>query len=324
MSGEEVRPSTDSRGPRWPLGVAAILVAGMVWSEWDVLSKMAQRWMNDARYSHGILVPIFSAYLLWTRRDRLRDIRVGAHGAGLILIALGSAIAMAGAIFFVEWLRLISVLFWLGGLVFLVGGRPAWRWCWPSVLFLFFMIPLPYQLENALGGPLQRIATKASTFALQMMGLPAVAEGNVILMNEARIGVVEACKGLGMLFMFLAFSAAVAILIDRPLIDKILILLGAIPTAVAANVLRITVTGLLHETVGGKFADYVYHDLAGWLMMPIALGFLGLQLWILSKLFVEVATPASGWVGVPVVSHPSGERRPPDPRRPGRIKPPDR
>jgi exosortase len=259
-------------------------------------------------------VPLFSVYLLWARRDRARDVRVGAHGFGLILIALGTLIALAGSIFFVEWLRLIALLFWLAGLVVLVGGWPAWRWCWPSVLFLFFMIPLPYQVENALGGPLQRVATLSSTFALQMMGLPAVAEGNVILMNEARIGVVEACNGLGMLFMFAAFSAGVAILIDRPLIDKVLILLGAIPTAVLANVLRITVTGLLHETVGGQVADYVYHDLAGWLMMPIALGLLGIELWLLSKLFVEadVAAPSSRLAGVPITGRPREVRRPPD------------
>ena len=119
------------------------------------------------------------------------------------------------------------------------------------------------------------------------MGLPAVAEGNVILMGDARIGVVEACNGMGMLFMFAAFAVAVVLLIEREPLEKFLILLSAAPIALLVNVARITLTGLLHETAGHVVADTVYHDLAGWLMMPMALAALWVELLILSHLFIE-------------------------------------
>jgi exosortase/archaeosortase family protein len=90
-----------------------------------------------------------------------------------------------------------------------------------------------------------------------------------------------------MLFMFFATSFAVVLVIRRPAIDKAVIVLSAVPIALAANVTRITVTGLLHELAGGKVADAVYHDLAGWLMMPLALGAVWLEFWLLSLLFVE-------------------------------------
>ena len=55
-----------------------------------------------------------------------------------------------------------------------------------------------------------------------------------------------------------------------------------------ANILRIATTGLLHAYSTRAIADHVYHDLAGWLMMPMALVMFGSELYILSKLFVEV------------------------------------
>jgi hypothetical protein len=66
-----------------------------------------------------------------------------------------------------------------------------------------------------------------------------------------------------------------------------LILASAIPIAVIVNVIRITVTGVLHELVGSRIANLVFHDLAGWLMMPMALGMLWLELELLSRLLIE-------------------------------------
>ena len=277
---------------RWSWGRIVPLVgvfgAVLAWSSWPALSAMLERWSSDPRYSHGYLVPGFAVFLLWHRRDRLARIGPGIHWGGLAWIALGVALQFLGGVYFVQWLEMAALLPILAGLCLLAGGWPALSWAWPAIAFLFFMIPLPYRVEYALGYPLQRIATLSSTFLLQTFGLSAVAEGNIIVMDHARIGVVEACNGLGMIFMFLAFSTAVVLLIERPVVDKMLILLGAIPTALLANILRITITGLLHETVGGEWANAVYHELAGWLMMPLALGLLWLELVVLSHLFVPV------------------------------------
>jgi exosortase len=144
------------------------------------------------------------------------------------------------------------------------------------------MVPLPYRLEVALAHPLQRLGTWASTYALQTLGFAAFAEGNVIRMRPVRIGVVEACSGLSMLVIFFALSTAVAVLANRPLWERLLLVASAVPIAVAANVTRITVTGVLHKWVGRELADYVFHDLAGWLTMPLALGMLWAELRLLA------------------------------------------
>ena len=156
-----------------------------------------------------------------------------------------------------------------------------------------FMIPLPFRLEVALGAPLQRAAAWCSTCLLQMLGQPAIAEGNVIALRSSRLGVVEACNGLGMLVTFSAMATAVALVIDRPWLDRLVIVLSAVPISFIANVSRITATGLLQETVGHDVAGVVYHDLAGWLMMPLALVLLWGELRLLSHLLVDLPGPGS-------------------------------
>jgi exosortase len=155
-------------------------------------------------------------------------------------------------------------------------------------MFLLFMIPLPYRVERALGPPLQSIATQASTFTLQTLGFMAFSEGNQIQINEGRIGVAEACSGLSMLITFVALSTGMAIVVKRPLLDRIVLVLSAIPVALIANIARITLTGALLELVGGDVADHFYHDLAGWVMIPLALVLYGCEIWILSNILVQV------------------------------------
>jgi exosortase len=271
---------------RFLAGVAG-LGAIVLWAYWPTLWAMAEKWYNDPQYSHGFLVPVFAAYLLWRRRGQLEAGASTPSAWGVVLLGAGVALHLAGAYLFFDWLDMASLLVLLAGLSLCAGGRPALRWAWPSIAFLVFMLPLPHRLEVALSQPLQRFATLGSTYALQTLGFGAVSEGNVILMDHARIGVVGACNGLGMLVTFFALTVAVAIVLRRPLVDRLVIVLSAIPIALAANLVRITVTGVLHAEVGGEIADLVFHDLAGWLMMPLALGLLWAEVRLLSRLLVE-------------------------------------
>lgn len=277
-----------------PMAVlASLFVVVAIWVYWPILGEMARRWSSDTRYSHGFLVPCFALFLLWYRRERLFPGPLEPRWWGLLLVALGVTLYLAGARYFLQWVEAVSLLPCLAGVCVLWGGRPALRWSWPAIAFLVFAIPLPYRVEYALGYPLQRIATAASTYILQTLGLPAVAEGYIIVLpDDIRVGVVEACNGLGMLMMFLAFATGTVLVSRRPLLDRVLILLSAVPIAVAANVVRITVTGLLHVVAGSELAEAVYHDLAGWLMMPLALAILWFEVWLLSHLLIEPPRPS--------------------------------
>jgi exosortase len=273
-----------------PAGLLLVLAGlGLLlfWVYWPALAMMAQQWSRNPQYSHGFLVPLFALALLWLRRDRLATASFQWNWWGVPLVALGTALNLAGAYWYIDWLEGASLLPCLAGIALLLGGGPALRGAWPAIAFLAFMLPLPFAVEQALGLPLRTLATGASTWALQTLGVPALAQGNIIVVKAHKIGVAEACSGLSMLLTFAAISTAVAIVIRRPLLDKLLLLVSAIPIALLANVARITATGILIETAGSQVAQAFFHDFAGWLMMPLAVGLLWIELRVLSRLLVE-------------------------------------
>jgi exosortase len=266
--------------------LTGVLGIGLVWVYWPTLLEMLKRWSTDPRYAHGYIVPIFALALLWLRRDRFAALTPHPTGPGLALIGGGLLIRLAGAYFYYGWFEAVSLLPTLAGLCVLVWGWRSLSWSWPAIAFLVFMLPLPYRLESAMAHPLQRVATMVSTYALQTLGFPALAEGNVIHLDDVEIGVVEACSGLSMLFTFFAMATGVVLLMHRPWLDKLVIFASAVPIALAVNMIRIIVTGVLHETVGHRLANVVFHDLAGWLMMPVALGLLWFEITLLGLLLV--------------------------------------
>jgi exosortase len=269
-----------------PHGAAAALIATALWAWWPVLAQMGQRWWSDPEYSHGYLVPFFAGGLLWMRRAMLEDIRPRPSAWALAFLALGVALRLGGTYFYYTWLDQLSLLPILAAICLAVGGIGALHWAWPGVAFLLFMIPLPARLETLLAQPLQRAATLASTNILQTLGFFAQSEGSVILLTEAELGVVEACSGLRMMMVFFAISTGLVVVIHRSMRQKIILIASAVPIALLCNILRITLTGILHETVGHKIADVVFHDLAGLLMIPLALAALAAVLKLLSHLFV--------------------------------------
>jgi exosortase len=292
-----------------PLLLLTAVTGSIGWAYWPTLCEIARKWTHDPQYSHGYFVPLFAVYLLWQRRQLIRpNPTPNWWGAALLLAAV--MLRGAGSLFYNDWLDAISLLPLLAGAALLLGGWPMLRWSGLAIGFLFFMIPLPYRLETGLAQPLQRVATLTATYSLQTLGFPALSEGNVIHVNQARIGVVEACSGLGMLLLFFALATGVALVARRPPLDKMLIVASAVPIAVLANVIRITLTALLHVTAASRWADLVFHELAGLLMMPLALGMLGVELWLLRHLFVEQPLPTL----MPIrfsQPRPSGPRRGP-------------
>ncbi len=92
----------------------AVPLAGFVtlgvWSYWPTLSDMARTWSKDPQYSHGYLVPLFAAALLWRRRDRLAAVSPRTSWWGLLFLAGGACLRLVGMGLYFEWLEGISFL----------------------------------------------------------------------------------------------------------------------------------------------------------------------------------------------------------------------
>jgi exosortase len=266
----------------------SLLIGGsIVWAYVPVILGMTGKWFHTPQYSHAFLVPAFSIYLLWRSRAGLSLSTTGPSWIGLLPLLLGVSLRLLGAYFYVSWLEMMSLLPVLWGVALLLGGKPALHASWVAIGFLVFMFPLPYRVETGLSDPLQQAATRTSEYVFQLLGFAAFRERNVIIVHDHRIGVVEACNGLGMLHLFFALATAMVLLSRRPREDRVVLLLCAVPIAILSNVIRIVITGVLYGVAGQRWGDLVFHDLSGWLMMPLALGLLWLALKVLTFLLVE-------------------------------------
>ena len=270
---------------RRQLATMIALLALSGWAFYPTFDWMLGKWETDPQYSHGFLVPLFSVFLLWQQRHAVNS-WFGTPWPIIATLLLSGTVALrflAGGLLFHQ-LDAVALLVTMAALALALGGGRLLRVTAPAIAFLIFMVPLPYELERNVGGPLKLAATQASTFLLQTLGYPAIAEGNLILIDDIRLGVVDACSGLKMLMTFAAFAVAAVLLLDRSRFEKLLILMGIVPIAVITNVLRVTATGIGHTLAHDKATLDFLHDLFGWLMMPAGLALLGLQLWILSRL----------------------------------------
>ena len=290
------------RGPAAPAAlVAGLLSLAFFWCYKPTLATMIERWSGDPQYSHGFLVPIFAGIVLWSRRTAWKPVRWQPSWWGLPVLGTAVAIRLFAAFVDIEPLDALTLLPAIVGVVLLAGGVSLLRWSWPAIAFLAFMLPLPFSIEQGLSLPLRRLATVVGTYVLQTLGCPAYAEGNVIYIEDARLGVAGPCSGLGMLLTLSALATVFALLVRRPLLDRLVLVASAVPIAVFANVGRITATGLAYYAGGqhSAAAQAILHDVAGWLMMPVALGLLWLEPKLIDVLLVEqkAAQPLPVFVG---------------------------
>lgn len=268
--------------------VFGVLITLLVSGYWNMLLYTAHFW-NDGLYSHGYIIPVFAAGLFWMRRQQLTMVPAIERWIGVAILFASLLVRLYASYYDYNPLDRLSFIGCLLGVCQMVGGYKMLRWAGPPMAFLVFMFPLPSRVENTVLIQLQRFAAMCSTWVLQLLGVPAVRDGSHIVIDKLPLEVADACSGLRMGTIFGAMSVALAMIIDRPWWDRLTILVFAIPVALATNIIRIVVTALLYLAFPENEAVHHYvHNWAGLAMMPIALGFLWLEMTLLNKLTVPM------------------------------------
>ena len=271
------------------------MCAVIVWSYWNTIESLMGEWVRP-QYSHGWLVPVFTAVLLAMRHEPFQKVANSVRWWGVAIMSAGMALRLVGTYFQIHTFDNLSIIPVLMGAFVVVGGWPALRWSAAPLGFLVFMLPLPTELQRMVLVRMQHWAAVMSNYTLQTMGADSYLEGatsNLISIGDnIHLNVEEACSGLRMATIFIAMAVALTMILERPWWEKTLIIVSAIPIAVAVNVIRIVVTALLFMMLGqdSEFAKHFFHDLAGLFMMPIALGFMYVEMQILDHVFIEEET----------------------------------
>lgn len=279
--------NTPSRANRIsPYALAAVVLASF-WAYWPTLLSLAEVWDREPDYSHGFLVIPLFALFLYMRMDSYPAF-LKPTWIGLVVIAASIGLRVAGGHYFITPLDGWSIVIWAIGAALCLGGWPLLRWTLAPTLFLFFMVPLPFRAETLISQPLQKIAAGFSAFALRCIGQPAFAEDTTILIGSRVLEVEQSCSGLRIFVGIFALACGYLIAFRRELWESALLLLSAIPVALAANAARIVVTAILFEYFTEEAAHKFSHDVAGWLMIPLAAAMLGGVQWYLNCLMQDI------------------------------------
>ncbi|HEX4053348.1 MAG TPA: exosortase/archaeosortase family protein [Tepidisphaeraceae bacterium] len=191
-----------------------------------------------------------------------------------------------------DFLKDFGMVITLFGVVLALAGWSAMKIAWFPIAFLICGLPWPGLVYSKVAGPLQQLAANVAVYTLQITGVEASVGGTKISMiggdgNWRTLNVAEACAGMRSLMTFISVAAAVAFLSSRPLWQKIIVVLFAIPIAIFCNVMRVSGQGLLDRYVSHSLSENFAHQFVGLIMLIPAFLLILLVGWVLDQIFVE-------------------------------------
>lgn len=245
-------------------GLLALLYCG-------VLTKLVSDWWNIPDFSHGFLVPIFAAYLVWNKRKILMNTQLVPSWNGVALVLAGLLLLITGVYGAELFLSRISGIVLMAGLVLTFGGFDPLRELRFALLVLLLAIPIPAILFSQITFPLQMLSSQLASGLLPLFGIPVFREGNIINLPMMSLEVAEACSGIRSLMSLCTLAVFYGYFLEKATWKRVLLIVASVPIAIAANALRILGTGLCVHYWNPDKALGFFHEFSGWVMFLVSL-----------------------------------------------------
>jgi len=251
----------------WPgvfIGLVVILYA-------PILKQLVMQWWNDPDYGHGFFVPLISGYVLWQQRARWVKIAVKPSNFGFLVMLGGVVLLLGGSLGAELFTSRFSLLVLLAGMILFLAGWKKLRSVSFPLAFLILMIPIPVILYNQITFPLQLLASRFATSWLELMQVPVLREGNVLILPNYSLEVVEACSGVRSLMTLITLAVAYGYFVESRRWVRYTLPVLMVPIAIASNAIRIMGTGMLTYHIGPEAAEGFFHEFSGWIIFLAAL-----------------------------------------------------
>jgi exosortase D (VPLPA-CTERM-specific) len=266
----------------WLLIAAAFAIVGILF--FDSLQTMVNWWNEREEYSHGYLIPIIAAYLVWQRSDQLREIEFNGSWTGVLLSGFALFLYLVGELATVYTIIQYAFVLFVLGLAWATLGTAAFRVIAVPLCLLFFMVPFPNFIYNSLSSKLQLLSSEIGVMVIRAFGIGVFLEGNVIDLGSYKLQVIEACNGLRYLFPLMTLGVIVAYFYHAALWKRVLIFVSTVPITILMNSFRIGVIGVMVEYWGQSMAEGFLHDFEGWAIFMVCFAILFLEMWLLMRL----------------------------------------
>ncbi|MGI9316776.1 MAG: exosortase, partial [bacterium] len=244
----------------WSYKIPALMALGagfllLVPTFWEGITKLILRWDKQEEYSHGYMIPLVTAYLIWQRNELLKTLEFKPSWLPVSLVALGLVVAAIGEITALYILIHFALILIILAMAWSLMGWNAFKHVMIPLALLAFAIPLPVFLEATLTADLQLISSRLGVSFIRLFSIPVFANGNVIDLGSYQLQVVEACSGLRYLYPLMGVGFIVVYLYQVELWKRALVFISTIPITIMMNSLRIGVIGILVEHWGQGMAE---------------------------------------------------------------------
>jgi len=262
------------------LAVAAVTVILVFQNTFGYLYTQWQR----EEYSHGFLIPLISAYLLWRRRAQFAQLTFRHSWAGVALACFGLALYFIGSLASITTVDAYALVIVIAGCALAVLGWEAFKVALVPIALLLLMNPIPAFFYNSLSLQLQLLSSQLGVAIMRLFGVSVFLEGNVIDLGTYKLQVAEACSGLRYLFPLMTLGVIIAYLFKGKLWMRWCLFLSTIPITVFMNSLRIGIIGILVDNFGIAQAEGFLHLFEGWVIFMMCFALLLTEAWVLLRL----------------------------------------
>lgn len=244
------------------VGLVVLLLA---WH--DTATHMAQiLWKVDA-FAHGLLAPVVSASLIWSRREALEGLVPASSWLGVLIVLAAGLLWMAGTLLDFALFQHVALVTAIQGIVVGSCGLPIYRQLLFPMLFLYFSVPFGSELVT----PLQHLTANLVIGVLGLIGADYTAQGMLITLPSGLYEVAEACAGVKFLFTSIFTGVLLSHLLYASWRKRLAVIAGSILLPIVANALRVLLIFLIAELSDQKLAKGFDHLVYGWVFLSIVL-----------------------------------------------------
>lgn len=256
----------------WKIHALACAIFGiaLLALQWPVAVFTVQTWYDNETYSHGFLIPLISAWLIWQDRETILKTKPSAAFRALPLVA---ALSLSWEIGYQAQAMVVqqysAVGLFIAGIWTILGTSVFRKLSFP-LLFLLLAVPFGESLIPAM----MDFTANFTMMALQITGVPVFREGNFLTLPSGHWAVVEACSGLRYLVASVTLGVLFAHLSYRTWPRKLLFILASLVVPVLANGVRAYMIVMIGHLSSMRLATGVDHLIYGWLFFGLVMGLL--------------------------------------------------
>ena len=229
------------------------------------------RWtMSVWQNAHGLLILPVVAWYVWLELREFQGIPRDTSAWGYVLLIPAVLANALDAGLHTMLLSATALVAALPGLSLLFLGVERTRAILFPLLFTAFMLPIPLRLTESLHLGLRHVAASSSAVVLPALGVPTYLGGLVLELPRGSMLIADSCSGFSTLYAALAVACLVAHGTSSRR-RKIVVMLAAAPLAIAANVIRVVLLGLLVQWRGVEVLQTWMHPASGILTFVLAL-----------------------------------------------------